>query len=105
MQVSFFQGLILLLFNNTNELSISEIRNQISDPKKAVDEVELRRTLQSLACGKARVLIKNPKGRDINDDDTFTFSREFTNKLFRIKINQIQMKETVSFYLSNHFVF
>lgn len=94
LQVSFFQGLVLLLFNSTNELSLSEIRNQISDPKKALDEPELRRTLQSLACGKARVLIKNPKGRDINDHDKFTFCGEFTNKLFRIKINQIQMKET-----------
>lgn len=32
------------------------------------------------------------------DNDTFTFSREFTNRLYRIKINQIQMKETVSLF-------
>lgn len=56
---------------------------------------ELRRTLQSLACGKARVLHKNPKGKDIGDDDKFEFNAEFANKLFRVKINQIQMKETV----------
>lgn len=30
------------------------------------------------------------------DGDKFSFSADFTNKLFRIKINQIQMKETVS---------
>lgn len=57
---------------------------------------ELRRTLQSLACGKARVLIKSPKGRDVEDGDRFSFNGDFVNKLFRIKINQIQMKETVS---------
>jgi len=56
----------------------------------------LRRTLQSLACGKARVLIKTPRGRDVADRDTFSFNADFSNKLFRIKINQIQMKETVS---------
>lgn len=56
----------------------------------------MRRTLQSLACGKARVLTKIPKGREVEDNDKFQFNNEFTNKLFRIKINQIQMKETVS---------
>ncbi|XP_065840721.1 cullin-4A-like [Oscarella lobularis] len=53
-----------------------------------------RRTLQSLACGKARVLAKHPKGKEIEDDDIFRFNKEFKHKLFRIKINQIQMKET-----------
>lgn len=63
---------------------------------------ELRRTLQSLACGKARVISKIPRGREVDDKDKFQFNNEFTNKLFRIKINQIQMKETVS-SLSNEF--
>uniref|UniRef100_A0A1B0GHE4 Putative e3 ubiquitin ligase cullin 2 component n=1 Tax=Lutzomyia longipalpis TaxID=7200 RepID=A0A1B0GHE4_LUTLO len=59
-----------------------------------IEDGELRRTLQSLACGKARVITKIPKGREIEDGDKFQFNNEFTNKLFRIKINQIQMKET-----------
>lgn len=59
-------------------------------------EGELKRTLQSLACGKARVIKKTPKGREVDEQDKFHFNHEFTNKLFRIKINQIQMKETVS---------
>ncbi|XP_071286762.1 cullin-4A isoform X7 [Agelaius tricolor] len=59
------------------------------------EDSELRRTLQSLACGKARVLIKNPKGKDVEDGDKFIFNGDFKHKLFRIKINQIQMKETV----------
>jgi len=59
-----------------------------------MEDVELRRTLQSLACGKARVLIKSPKGRDIGDDDQFSINNDFSNKLYRIKINQVQMKET-----------
>lgn len=59
------------------------------------EDSELRRTLQSLACGRARVLVKSPKGKEVEDGDTFTFNGEFKHKLFRIKINQIQMKETV----------
>ncbi|KAF7269567.1 hypothetical protein GWI33_017456 [Rhynchophorus ferrugineus] len=87
--VSLFQTLVLLLFNDSNELAFDYIKEVTN-----IEDGELRRTLQSLACGKARVLVKIPKGRDIQDDDRFRFNADFTNKLFRIKINQIQMKET-----------
>jgi len=60
-----------------------------------VEARELARTLQSLACGKVRVLTKHPKGRDIADSDEFSFNEEFDDKLFRIRINAIQLKETV----------
>lgn len=59
------------------------------------EDSELRRTLQSLACGKARVLTKIPKSKDVEDGDKFSCNDDFKHKLFRIKINQIQMKETV----------
>jgi len=59
----------------------------------------LKRTLQSLACGKARVLHKVPKGKEINTTDSFVFADDFKHKLYRIKINQIQMRETVSWEL------
>lgn len=67
------------------------------------EDGELRRTLQSLACGKARVLAKNPKGKDIEDGDKFICNDDFKHKLFRIKINQIQMKETVFFFFAFSF--
>lgn len=89
LQVSLFQTLVLLLFNDANVLSFDEIRI-----RSGIEENELRRTLQSLACGKARVLVKVPKGRDVYDADRFHFNGDFTNKYYRIKINQIQMKET-----------
>ena len=57
---------------------------------------ELQRTLQSLSLGKARVLLKNPKTKEVNDTDEFTYSKEFRHKLCRIKINQVQTRETVS---------
>lgn len=89
--VSLFQSLVLLLFNSADELGFEYVKAATN-----IEDGELRRTLQSLACGKARVLNKVPKGRDIAESDKFRFNNEFTNKLFRIKINQIQMKETVS---------
>lgn len=54
------------------------------------EEEELCRTLQSLACGKARVLKKQPSGKDIMSTDSFEFNTEFRHKLFKIKINQVQ---------------
>ena len=69
-------------------------------PGCIIQDTQLKRTLQSLACGKARVLVKTPKSKDVMNGDKFTYNKDFTNQLFRIKINQIQMKETVSIFLN-----
>ena len=61
----------------------------------STDDKELKRTLQSLACGKIRPLSKTPMSRDVSDTDTFAVNVDFKHQLFRIKINQIQVKETV----------
>eukprot|EP00002_Diphylleia_rotans_P008178 TRINITY_DN1791_c0_g2_i3.p1 TRINITY_DN1791_c0_g2~~TRINITY_DN1791_c0_g2_i3.p1 ORF type:complete len:729 (+),score=166.26 TRINITY_DN1791_c0_g2_i3:90-2276(+) len=87
--VSFVQTIVLLLFNDRPNLTFKEIKEGTS-----IEDKELRRTLQSLACGKVRVLQKSPKGRDVDDDDSFAVNTEFSNKLTKIKINSIQLKET-----------
>jgi len=51
---------LLMLFNNTDTLSFKDIRTTLE-----VDEGELKKNLQSLSCGKYKVLTKNPKGRDV----------------------------------------
>jgi hypothetical protein len=40
------------------------------------------------------VLLKEPKGRDVEDSDMFVFNAGFTTPLHRIKVNSIQLKET-----------
>uniref|UniRef100_A0A5G2QMC5 Cullin family profile domain-containing protein n=1 Tax=Sus scrofa TaxID=9823 RepID=A0A5G2QMC5_PIG len=96
LQVSLFQTLVLLMFNEGDQFSLEEIKMTTG-----VEDRELRRTLQSLACGRARVLIKNPKGKDVESGDRFFCNEEFRHKLFKIKINQIQMKETVFVFSSS----
>lgn len=54
----------------------------------------MKRTLQSLACAKLRPLTKHPKGKDINATDTFTINTAFEHPKYRVKINQVQLKET-----------
>ena len=91
--VSGFQAVVLLLFNDlptpNTSLPYSEIKSAT-----ALSDAELKRTLQSLACAKYRVLSKDPKGREVNETDKFTFNANFSDPKMRIKINQIQLKET-----------
>jgi cullin-4 len=58
-------------------------------------DVDLRRTLQSLACGKQKVLKKKPAGPDVNESDVFYFSDDYTNPRYQVRIDSIQAKETV----------
>jgi len=87
--VSLLQAIVLLLFNDDEHLSYRSIL-----AATGVEDKELKLTLQSLACGKQRVLRKEPKGRDVADEDEFFYDTEFKQPLFRIKINSIQMRET-----------
>eukprot|EP00004_Rigifila_ramosa_P003165 TRINITY_DN1332_c0_g1_i6.p1 TRINITY_DN1332_c0_g1~~TRINITY_DN1332_c0_g1_i6.p1 ORF type:complete len:739 (+),score=176.85 TRINITY_DN1332_c0_g1_i6:553-2769(+) len=88
--VSTFQMLILLLFNNTDSMTYTQIQEATGIPAS-----DLRRNLQSVACGKYRVLTKEPKGKDVEDSDVFSFNGEFTCKLVRIKIGTVTaQKET-----------
>jgi cullin-4 len=91
LQVSFFQGLVLLLFNSIKTLTVEAIGDATG-----LEKQELARTLQSLACGKpeTRVLLKAPKGKDVNPGDKFMVNAVFKHPKRIVKINQIQMKET-----------
>ncbi|KAK1774520.1 Cullin family-domain-containing protein [Copromyces sp. CBS 386.78] len=93
--VSAFQAIVLVLFNEAEEKSSEGILSydQLASAT-GMPDAELQRTLQSLACGKTRVLNKHPKGREVNKTDTFSVNRSFTDPKFRVKINQIQLKET-----------
>ncbi|KAF3823328.1 hypothetical protein GH733_010764 [Mirounga leonina] len=57
-QVSIFQILVFLMFSERRTFSFEEIKMATR-----IEDNELQRTLQSLACGKARILIKSPKRR------------------------------------------
>ena len=89
LSVSLFQAVVCLLFNDAESLTFEDIKSATG-----VEDKELRRTLQSLACGKVRVLTKEPKGRDVEDGDVFRVNEGFNEKLYRVKVNSIQMKET-----------
>lgn len=89
LSVSLFQAAVLLLFNDEEKLSLPDIV-----AATGLEDRELRRTLQSLACGRERVLHKDPKGREVLDGDCFSFNSAYTSRLYRVRINAIQLKET-----------
>lgn len=90
--ISAFQAIVLLLFNDLEPAGFLSYRT-IKATTGLVD-VELQRTLQSLACAQYRVLTKHPKGREVNETDTFTVNMAFTHPKVKFKINQVQLKET-----------
>ena len=50
---------------------------------------DLARTLQALACAKFKILLKEPRGREINDGDRFSFNHAFTSPLAKFKVQTI----------------
>ena len=87
LNVSTYALIILLLFESVAEgdrLSWQSIQTST-----AISEQELNRTLQSLACAKYKILLKEPRGRDIGKEDEFSFNDGFQCNLARIKIAQI----------------
>ena len=90
--VSGFQAAVLVLFDGMGEGDKLEYRE--IQAKTRIPESELTRTLQSLACGKVHPIRKRPKARKILPTDYFIVAHDFKDKRYRIKINQVQMKQT-----------
>lgn len=90
LNVSTYALIVLLLFEELgpeDHLLFEELKASTSIP-----DAELRRTLQSLACAKFKILKKHPPGRDVLSDDSFSFNLDFTSSLQRIKIGTVASK-------------
>ncbi|KAI9451539.1 Cullin-4B [Russula earlei] len=89
LSVSLYQAVILLLFNDMSEIPFSDLKLHTG-----IEDEVLRCTLQSLACGKKKVLKKRPAGKEVNDEDVFVFNDAFEDSRAKVHINTIQVKET-----------
>jgi len=90
LQVTTFQMTLLMLFNKRAQWSYEEMQQETDIPAK-----DLSRALQSLACGKLsqRVLVKEPKSKEISKGDRFSVNDSFTSKLHRVKIQAVAQKQ------------
>ena len=53
---------------------------------------ELKRTLQTFACAKYKILTKHPKGREVDDADAFSFNAAFTCPMAKLKIQTVAVR-------------
>ncbi|KAF7721621.1 Cullin-4B [Apophysomyces ossiformis] len=90
--LTLLQTVVLLLFNEENKHSFT-----FSEIFKAtnLDELELQRTLKSLACGTQKLLLKFPEGDDVQSTDQFVFNAEFTSDLPRVMMNTDTLNEVI----------
>ena len=90
--VSAFQAIVLLYFNDKHadeQVGYKELRDATK-----LEDANLVRTLQSLACARYKVLKKSTKGPEVKPTDTFSVNKDFKTDKVRFRINQIQLKET-----------
>jgi len=85
LEVSIYQGAIMLLFNEKDTYTFTEVQQAINLPPE-----EVKRYLISLSCGKAKVLRKGSKGPQIDDAETFTVDWKFKDKKAKIKFPMIK---------------
>ncbi|KAI8522729.1 hypothetical protein RHMOL_Rhmol13G0019500 [Rhododendron molle] len=78
--VGTYQAAALLLFNQSDRLSYSEIKTQLN-----LADDDLVRLLQSLSCSKYKILIKEPISKTVTPNDNFEFNSKFTDKMRRIR--------------------
>eukprot|EP00914_Ancora_sagittata_P003971 GHVO01008697.1.p1 GENE.GHVO01008697.1~~GHVO01008697.1.p1 ORF type:complete len:170 (+),score=25.70 GHVO01008697.1:2-511(+) len=80
---------ILMLFNNRDRWTYEEMKNESDIPER-----DLMRAVQSLALGKItqRVLMKEPKTKEIEGSHIFMVNEQFTSKLHRVKIQTVAAK-------------
>ncbi|KAF0696286.1 Aste57867_12984 [Aphanomyces stellatus] len=87
--VSTYQMVILMLFNDKTVWVYREVQE-----KTGIDHVELKRHLISLCTPKFRILIKSSKGKNIDDEDTFTVNHEYKSKLHKVRIPLVSTKDS-----------
>ncbi|GJP55653.1 hypothetical protein CLOM_g14596 [Closterium sp. NIES-68] len=86
--VTTYQAAVLLLFNASERLSYSDIKNQLN-----LTDEDIVRLLHSLSCAKYKILLKEPAGKTIDHSDVFAFNPAFTDKMRRIKVPLPPMDE------------
>ncbi|KAJ2492074.1 hypothetical protein IWW37_001788 [Coemansia sp. RSA 2050] len=96
LNVTTYQMIVLLLFvddsNSSSEkpLTAAKIQQLTHIPKEP-----LARQLQSLACGKYRILNKTPKSRDVKPTDSFAFNMDFRSPQYRIRIPVVSARSNI----------
>jgi hypothetical protein len=91
LNVSTFQLVILLLFNDAETLTYGEILSATKIPTTEVKKNLLALTVKSKTHEK--LLVRNPE-KTLDANTTFTVSNDFKSKLLKVKIVPVVLKES-----------
>jgi len=83
------QAVVLMQFNHHDTLNWKQIREMTQ-----IDPQELNGLLISLSCLKHKILLKSNDNKKVAQDEQFTVNLKFTSKMYRIQLNQLQLKES-----------
>lgn len=88
LNMSFYCGLVVLLFEEHEELTFEQIEILTKIPQQ-----DLVRSLQSVAVApRTRILTKKPMSKDIKPMDVFTFNYAFTAPMTKVKVLTVANK-------------
>jgi hypothetical protein len=74
-----------------HETTFSSFIKEIKEAS-TIDDIELKRHLQSLACAKFKILKKHPPGREVHPDESFSFNNDFSSAMQKIKISTVSSR-------------
>lgn len=89
LNVSAYQMVVLMLFNDTDKLSVRQIKSLSG----IQPEYELKRHILSLM--KVKLLLKNTKEFDLVDDDLLKLNDKFKSRLLKLKVPLLNQKDQI----------
>ena len=102
LSVSLYQALVLLQWNDEEVQRVGAGEGAGPDgitfrelqARTGLTEEEAKRAMMSMVIGKVRVLTKAPAVKSVKPTDVISYNAEFKSKMARLKINQLQLRET-----------
>ncbi|KAL0321370.1 UNVERIFIED_CONTAM: Cullin-4 [Sesamum radiatum] len=91
LELNVYQTVVLMLFNDAQKLGFQDIKESTG-----IEDKELRRTLQSLACGKFRVLqkVNAIQMKETVEENTSTTERVFQDRQYQVDAAIVRIMKT-----------
>src|SRR3989338_1461722 len=79
-----------MLFNDNHEYTFAKIKELTQIPEK-----DLKKALTTLCMVKTKILTKEPKTKNLEDDHKFILNQDFKSANYRVRLAVTATKETI----------